>query len=543
MSGELPVKSQCLPFGQIPHSTRLFLDFLSYSPKVHSFYPHSPRFAEWMTDETANLRYEPARRARVADILEGQNKNWGASAQTLENIGRFRSGASAIVTGQQVALFGGPLFSIFKALTAVKLANEATSAGVEAVPIFWLAATDHDLAEANQVTMPGPDCSLQRLTVPTRAVPDAPVGTINFGPEIEPVMETAAAILGDSEVTSFLRDAYRPGENFGSGFARLFARLFAQWGVILLDGSDPEFHHMAEPIYRAAIERAAELDEALLARGKDLEAAGYHQQVKVTPTSALLFSLREGARVPVQRRSNGNSEFVIAEERLSRQELLHRIASTPQNFSANVLLRPVVQDYLLPTLAYTGGAAEVAYFAQAAVVYQALLGRVTPIVPRFSASIIEPKLQALLERYGLGLPDLFQGPEALREILAKRTLPQELQVAFDQADKAFAKSLATIRDALARLDKTLVEAASNAESKMRHQLEQLRSRAARAELRQSEILARHAELLGNALYPNKVLQEREIAGVYFVARHGTELLRNLYEGIHTDCLDHQVISL
>jgi bacillithiol biosynthesis cysteine-adding enzyme BshC len=313
--------------------------------------------------------------------------------------------------------------------------------------------------------------------------------------------------------------------------------------VILLDGSDPEFHHMAEPIYRAAIERAAELDEALLARGKDLDAAGYHQQVKVTPTSALLFTLREGARVPVQRRSNGNSEFVIAEERLSRQELLHRIASTPQNFSANVLLRPVVQDYLLPTLAYTGGAAEVAYFAQAAVVYQALLGRVTPIVPRFSASIIEPKLQALLERYGLGLPDLFQGPEALREILAKRTLPQELQVAFDQADKAFAKSLATIRDALARLDKTLVEAASNAESKMRHQLEQLRSRAARAELRQSEILARHAELLGNALYPNKVLQEREIAGVYFVARHGTELLRNLYEGIHTDCLDHQVISL
>jgi bacillithiol biosynthesis cysteine-adding enzyme BshC len=496
-----------------------------------------------MTDETANLRYEPARRARVADILEGQNKNWGASAQTLENIGRFRSGASAIVTGQQVALFGGPLFSIFKALTAVKLANEATSAGGEAVPIFWLAATDHDLAEANQVTMPGPDCSLQRLTVPTRAVPDAPVGTINFGPEIEPVVETAAAILGDSEVTSFLRDAYRPGENFGSGFARLFARLFAEWGVILLDGSDPEFHHMAEPIYRAAIERAAELDEALLARGKDLEAAGYHQQVKVTPTSALLFTLREGARVPVQRRSNGNSEFVIAEERLSRQELLHRIASTPQNFSANVLLRPVVQDYLLPTLAYTGGAAEVAYFAQAAVVYQALLGRVTPIVPRFSASIIEPKLQALLERYGLGLPDLFQGPEALREILAKRTLPQELQVAFDQADKAFAKSLATIRDALARLDKTLVEAASNAESKMRHQLEQLRSRAARAELRQSEILARHAELLGNALYPNKVLQEREIAGVYFVARHGTELLRNLYEGIHTDCLDHQVISL
>jgi bacillithiol synthase len=303
---------------------------------------------------------------------------------------------------------------------------------------------------------------------------------------------------------------------------------------------------MAEPIYRAAIERTAEIDEALLARGKDLEAAGYHQQVKVTPSSALLFTLRERARVAIHRRSNGNSdvvEFLVAEERISRQELLQRIASAPQNFSANVLLRPVVQDYLLPTLAYTGGAAEVAYFAQAAVVYQELLGRVTPIVPRCSASIVGSKLQALLERYGLGLPDLFRGPEALREILAQHTLPQEVQVAFDQADRAFAKSLATIRDSLARLDKTLIEATNNAESKVRHQLEQLRSRAARAELRQSEVLARHADLISNALYPNKTLQEREIAGIYFVARYGNEFLRNLYDSIHTDCFDHQVISL
>src|SRR4029077_2324117 len=151
MSGELPVKSQCLPFSQIPHTTRLFLDFLSYSPKIRPFYPRSPRFKDWAKDETLNLRYDPTRRSRVADILERQNRNWGASARTLKNIGRLRAGASAFVTGQQVAVFGGPMFSIFKALTAVKLADEATSVGTDAVPIFWLAATDHDLAEVNQV--------------------------------------------------------------------------------------------------------------------------------------------------------------------------------------------------------------------------------------------------------------------------------------------------------------------------------------------------------------------------------------------------------
>jgi bacillithiol biosynthesis cysteine-adding enzyme BshC len=449
------------------------------------------------------------------------------------------------VTGQQVGLFGGPAFSIFKALTTVKLADQATNGGVPCVPVFWLATEDHDLAEVNHVSLPGANGLPQRLTVPTEGLPDAPVSTIKFGAEIEPLVEAAAGLLGDSEATGFLRECHRPGETLGSAFARLFAKLFAGWGVILLDASDPELHAVVEPVFRAAIERAERLDDALLARGKTLESAGYHQQVKVTPSSTLLFTLRDGGRVPVHRRTNGSPQpdFLIGEEKVPQAELLRRIAAAPHHFSPNVLLRPVVQDYLLPTLTYTGGAAEVAYFAQAAVVYEALLGRVTPIVPRFSATIVEPKPESLLERYRLGLTDLFPGPESLREHLAAHALSQAVQAAFDNAGTDLEKALAAIRESLARLDNTLVDAANNAGSKMQHQLEQLRSRAARAELRHSEVLARHAELLSNALYPNKTLQEREIGGIYFVARHGLDLLRQLYDTIHTDCLGHQVITL
>jgi bacillithiol biosynthesis cysteine-adding enzyme BshC len=546
MSGDLPVKSQCLPFRQIPHTTPLFTDFLSWSPSIQPFYSRSPHFAEWLKDETSAVRYDSARRERVAAILERQNKAWGASPKTLENIARLRNGASAVVTGQQVGLFGGPLFSFFKALTTVKLASEATSAGFDSVPVFWLATTDHDLAEISHVSVLGADGSLQKLAAPTQGATDAPVGTVTFGPEIEPVVEAAAASLGDSEVTSFLRGSYRQGENFGSAFARLLSRLFADWGVVLLDASDPELQQIAQPIYLAAIERAAELDDALLARGKELEAAGYHQQVKVTPSSTLLFMLRNGARTPVHRRSNSGAaktDFLVGDETIPQADMLRHISAEPHLFSANVLLRPVVQDYLLPTLAYVGGAAEVAYFGQGAVVYKALLGRVTPILPRFSATIVEAKPQALLERYGLTVPDIFRGPEALRESLAKHILPADLQSAFEQANASLKKSLAAIQQSLERLDKTLVEAAANAGSKMQHQLEQLRSRAARAELRQSEVLSRHAELLGNALYPDKVLQEREIGGIYFAARHGARLLKDLYDTIRTDCLDHQIISL
>jgi bacillithiol biosynthesis cysteine-adding enzyme BshC len=463
----------------------------------------------------------------------------------LENIARLRAGASAMVTGQQVGLFGGPAFALYKALSAVKLANETASAGIDCVPVFWLATSDHDLAEVNHISIPGPDADLRRLTTTTQGLPDAPVGTVTFGPEVTAVVEEAAELLGDPEIGRLLRESYRPGENFGSAFARLFTRLFGDWGVIFLDACDPELSRIAAPMYRAALEGGADLTDALLARGKELDTAGYHQQAKVTPASTLLFGLRDGSRIPIQRRANGNAEadFVIGTEVVSRTELLRRLSAEPEHFSPNVLLRPVVQDYLLPTLAYTGGAAETAYFAQAAVVYTALLGRVTPVVPRFSATIVEEKPAGLLQRYGIKLSDLFRGPESVRELLATRNLPQELQQAFDEAGANLEKSLAAISEALQRLDKTLVDAANNAGGKMQYQLSQLRARAARAELRQSEILGRHAELLDHLLYPKKTLQEREIAGVYFLAKHGTQLLQQLYDSVQIECLDHQVITL
>jgi bacillithiol biosynthesis cysteine-adding enzyme BshC len=542
------VKSHCLPFSQIPHTTRLFADFLAYQPAIQPFYPRSPYFQDWSKEEAAKISYDSSRRERVAAILERQNKSWGASEKTLANLDRLRRGAVAVVTGQQVGLFGGPMFGIYKALTAVKLAEQATVAGVDAVPVFWLATYDHDLAEVNHVSIPGPDGALQVLTTTSHDVPGAPVSAVRLGEEILPLVDQAAQLLGDSEAAQFLRESYRPGESLGTAFARFYARVFADWGVILLDASDAEIDRVAAPIYRAAVERADELAAALLARGAVLEAAGYHQQVKVTSSSVLLFTMQDGARTPIHRRGQGNSaEFVIGSdagaEKLSQGELLGRIASSPELFSPNVLLRPVVEDYLLPTLAYTGGAAETAYFAQAGAVYEALLGRVTPIVPRFSATIVEPKMQRLIERHGITVPDLFAGPEALRRQLAERGLPADLQAAFEAARKSMDSHLSEIKEKLVTLDRTLVDAADTARSKVEYQLERLQSQAARAEAQKSELVTRHAESLSQALYPDKGLQERGVGGIYFLARYGREFLQQLYDAIQTDCHDHQIVEL
>jgi bacillithiol biosynthesis cysteine-adding enzyme BshC len=545
MCGELPMKAQCLPFQQIPHSTRLFLDYLSYAPSVRGMYPRPPIFSEWVKEESQRVVYDAARRGKVSEILERQNRAWGASAKTLANIERLRRGALTAVTGQQVALFGGPLFSILKALTAVKLAEQATAAGVDCVPVFWLATEDHDLAEVNHVALTSEHGLPERLVVESHAVADAPVGTVKFGPEIEAVVERAAGLLGDSEVATWLRAAYRPGESLGSAFALLFARLFADWGVILLDPANKDFHDLAKPLFRAAIERSSELDDALLARGKALEAAGYHQQVKVTSATTLLFEVKNGARTVVRRRTNGGNsgDFAVGEERISPQELVARIKSAPEQFNPNALFRPVLQDYLLPTLVYTGGAAEVAYFAQSAVVYEKLLGRVTPILPRFSATLLEAKPERILTRYQLGLPDVFLGPERVREAIAARSLPPDLQARFSEAYASAEQSMATVRESLGKLDATLIEAADRARIRMWYQINQLQRRASRAELLRNEVITRHADAVSYALFPHKALQEREVAGVSFVARYGPELLTNLYQHIHPDCHDHQVLEV
>jgi bacillithiol synthase len=539
------LRTECLPFTLIPHTTPLFTDLLYNYPKVRQFFPRSPDLAQWAKEEAGLIRYESGRRRNVAAILERQNRAWGASPETLKNLERLRAGACCVVTGQQVGLFGGPLYAIFKALGAIRLAEKATELGADCVPVFWLATEDHDLAEVNHTTLLAGDGSLQPVATGTRGAPDAPVSEIRLGEEIREALGKAAAALGDSEIADLLRRCYQPGETLGSAFARLFSALAGRWGVVMLDASDPELHALAQPIYHAAIERAEELDQALLERDRELLSTGYHDQVKVTELSTLLFTIQNGSRVVIHR-ANGvarAADFRIGEEKMRREELLGRIDAEPQHFSANVLLRPVVQDYLLPTLAYTGGPAECAYFAQAAVVYEKLSGRVTPAVPRFSATLMEPKAASLLERYGLRLIDVFEGPERLREALAERALPPDLKAAFEAAEKSLDQGLARIVASLEHLDTTLVDAAQNAGSKMHYQLDRLQGKAARAELLRNEVLDRHATLLNNLLFPHKELQEREIAGMSFLARHGMDLLERLYQAANSGCPDHQVIYL
>jgi bacillithiol synthase len=534
------VTLDCIPFSSIPHTSKLFEDFLSNFPKTSTFY-RRPLGADWLADEARQVRYDEARRRRVVDVLEAQNRNWGAGKPTLDLIERFRAGAVALVTGQQVGLFGGPLYSILKAVTVIRTARDLNAAGTPAVPIFWLATEDHDLAEVNHALLPSQNGELRTVGSEFRGTrANSPVGEVEFTNEITEVAKAAAELLGESEIADFVLDSYKPGETFGSAFARLFSKIFADIGLILLDPLAPEYHRIAASVLVKAAEQAVEIDHALLERGKQLRDAGYHEQVKVTPESTLLFSIAGGERQVIHLANGG---FMIGAEKIARDELLQRIGEHPEDFSPNVLLRPVVQDYLLPTVTYYGGPAELAYFAQAAVVYEKLASRVTPVQPRFSATLVDKRMQRLLERYKLDLSKLFHGVENLKECLAGKVLPAELHNNFEEAHSAVDGAMEAVKKSLQQLDPTLVDSAERATRKMKYQLTRLHGRAARAELRRNAQLTRDADMLLTHLFPAKELQEREIAGVYFLAREGRNLLDTFLEAAGNPCPSHQLIYL
>ncbi len=518
-----------IAFGDIPHSSPIFLDYLYQFDRVSRFYAPPDSAGKSVAEHDAG------RRARMADILERQNRGWGPlTAAQEKNLGRFRAGASAVVSGQQVSLFGGPLYALLKTLTAIKLARswsekwseKSATGNADFVPIFWLATEDHDLAEVNHGNLPSPSGALTRFFTNSSGASNAPMSAVTLNSEITSVVEAAAQMLGNSDVAGYLRAAYVPGQTMGSAFARLWTSIFSAYGLLLLDPSDPEVHAVASPLLVGAIERSAELNEGLLERGRELEALHYHPQVKVTASSTSLFVTQGGSRLPVRR---AGDEFGVGHQRFMVAELAELARAHPEQLSGSVLLRPVIQDFLLPTAAYVGGPAEVAYFAQASVNHEKLLGRRTLVLPRISATLVDPKISKRMQRYGLTLQDTFGGVEHTRELIAARSLPRDLNSLFDRAVAGMDGTLDEIKSSLANVDKTLVASGERAQGRLRYQLERLRKRAARAHLRLQEQGERHAEEIVQAVYPHKNLQEREIMGVYFLARYGMPLLDRLLE--------------
>jgi bacillithiol biosynthesis cysteine-adding enzyme BshC len=529
-----------IPFRRLPHQPKLFVRLIDDYSSVERFYAHPPNM-DAVKEVASSLEYPAERRREVAAVLREQNAAFGANAAAMSNLEKLERGAVAVVSGQQVGLFGGPAYAVYKALTAIRLAEELSEAGIPAVPIFWMATEDHDLDEVRHVTW-FDSGKLVRFELPGGGA--KPVGDVRLGPAISDHVKKAASLLSgpaSETLSQLLQQSYQPEETYGSAFGKLFAQLFAEQGLILLDPLDARLHRIAAPLYTKALQDRDELNEKLLQRGKELEGAGYDVQVKVTARSTLLFTIRDGVRQPV---AASNAHFKSGDASWTREEALRLVDSSPEMFSANALFRPVVQDYLLPTAAYLGGPAEIAYFAQSSVIYEHVLGRMPVILPRAGFTILDAKAEKLLQKYGLCIENLWAGPQELRRKMESVSVPPALAENFDRDKAQMESTLAELGAQIEKLDPTLAGAVATARNKIGFQLEKLRRKTGRALDQRSGLLAEHERFLENLLYPNKALQSRELCFLPFLARWGMEGLTELQKLSGSDTLgEHRIVRI
>lgn len=532
--------ADCYPVTLVPGQSRLYLDFCADAGSIRRFYASLPWDGGWQQRPAV-----PAHWPEVVRLIAAQNPG-PATAKTIEALA---GGAGTVLTGQQVTLFGGPLFTPFKMATVVARARQGTRAGRPHVPIFWLASEDHDFAEVNHVLFPGRR-GMERLEY--AAEPDAarPVGGLTLDESIVPLVERAQEMLGASEAGDALSAAYQPGKTLAQAYAEFYVRMFAAQGLLMLDASGREFHRLGAPVLRAGIERADEFHAALLERNAALEAVGYHAQVAVTEQSTLLFLVDEktGARVALKRteRSAGEPDGIwqAGNAKYSTAELLGILAAEPERISPSALLRPVFQDYLLGTSLIVGGPAEIAYFGQSEVLYRQILGRQTTAEPRFSATLIEPNVAELMDRHGLTLEQLLREDEqSLGKMLADRAMPSEGRRRLEAAGKALDAEMEPLVEWMRTLDEGLGKSAETAASKMQYQMSRLRTMAENFQLQKQASLTKHAQTLATALCPGGVRQERVHAAAYYFARYGVELAERLCEGAGKQCPGHAVLWL
>ena len=535
------MECHCIRAVDVPHTTALYSSYLQDFASVADFYTHRPDF-ETIWRLAADNHPDRAARRNLAEILRIQNRSFGNDASVDSALDRFSSGAVAIVTGQQVGLFSGPSFTIYKALTAIRVAEELKAVGTPAVPIFWLATEDHDLAEVNHCFWPSREGE-QKIDLPSPDHDGSRAGEVLLGEAARLAVELATANLqgpAADEIRNALVNAYSPSDTYGSSFGKLFARLFAGKGLILLDPISEELHRLAEPLYRAALERHTELNQQLVARSTELARRGFHAQVKVADGSTPVFLNLEGKRLPVRAR---NDAFVAGRRSLSRSDVLELLARSPLDFSPNVLLRPVIQDGLLSTVAYIAGPSEIAYFAQASVIYNRLLGRMPVVLPRASFTLVDAHSARLLRKYNLDFADVLQGQANVRAKMEGQLLPRTLTRRFETGEKSLRKMLSELREHVTRVDQTLGGAIDTAESKMLFQFSKLKEKAAHATAVRTSILDAHERELVAQLYPHGELQERHHCFLPMLALQGMELLDDLTRRIELGGAKHQVLYL
>ena len=529
-----------------PGIRRLAGDYAYAFASLAPFYEGDPARPEAWASAIARAQAHPRDLAAITDVIAAQQQRRGAPPEARAALDRLRQDRSvAVVTGQQAGAFGGPLYTLLKAVTALRLAARVRQEHqVPAVAVFWIDSEDHDWDEVASCTVLDADVQARTVRLPDPAgAGTTPVGWLPLAEGVTATLDDLAAALPQTEFTASLmtrlRSSYKPGVTTSDAFGRVLEFVLGEFGLVVYDAADAAAKPPVRDVFAREVQFAGRTAELALDAGEQLVRLGYHAQVSAHADGLSLFAL-DGGRHPIR---FADGVFRAGDREWSQPALLAEVRSNPAGFSPNVLLRPIVQDTLFPTIAYVAGPNELAYLGQLKPVY-AHFGVPMPLmVPRVSATLLDSAGVRFLARHEVALESLHAQDESVLNRLLEAALPGAVEAAHQAAVAALEGPMQALARAVPAIDPTLEGAARSVAGKISHELQGLHTKIIHAAKRRDETLRRQFTRTRAQAFPNGHAQERTIGFVSFLNRYGQGLVDHLVRELPIDAGAHWVVTV
>jgi bacillithiol synthase len=508
--------------------SKLVQDYLQERPEALRFYGRSPfRLQDFRSKlERVDARFTLERRQVAARVVTP------SSSAAAARLARYvEEGGAMVTTGQQAGFLTGPLYTICKALAAVALARHLErELGVLVLPVFWVASEDHDWAEVNHAVVLDRKRRPHRFELQSEDRRPLPMSDRVLEGELDRICDEIAQATGVEEVNrtqvNRILDAYRSGGSVAGAFETALRNLLSEFDILFVDAANPELKNASLPTLREALLNAEAHEDLLRTRSRAVQESGYGAQVAVLEGATNVFHQSEFGRHRLYRRGE---DFLIRERRqvIARSDVLDELEREPRRFSPNVFLRPVVESQIFPTLAYVGGPGELAYFAQLSALFPAY-GIESPVpVPRFSADVVEPGTQRLLEALDLELEELAQPRDVLIDRVARREMPGGVGEALDRVrQEALSGFERLIREADA-FQPGLSPTLGASRNRVLAELQRAERKIVRALKRGDRESLQQLERLLETLRPSGIPQDRVLNVLSFLGRYGPHFLREV----------------
>jgi bacillithiol biosynthesis cysteine-adding enzyme BshC len=521
-------------------------DYAFNFARLDGLYAGNPTDPAAWRETVARVQSQQRDRSTIASVIRAQQDARNAPAEARTAAARLADTKTvAVVTGQQAGVFGGPLFTLLKAITALQLARRTErELNVPAVAIFWVEAEDHDWEEIRRCTVLDAEFQPRTITLAdVEGAGDLPVAALRLDERVEQSIEELAAILPQTEYSSdtlaAIRSAWRPGAAMGRAFAAWLESLLGPQGLIVFESADPEAKPLVADVFTRELTAPGQTAALAAAAGAALTARGHAPQVIPQPDSVSLFSL-DGGRRAIRRQAD---QLVVGDRTVSSDTLAREAAAAPAGFSPNVLLRPIVQDTLFPTICYVAGPSELAYLGQLRGVYERFGVPMPLMYPRATATLLDSGASRFLNKYHLPFEALHASDESALNRLLEAQLPATVEQSLRDAADQIRASMQRVTDALPSLDPTLQGAARTTLGKMEHDLRSLHSKVIHAAKRRDETLRRQFTRAQSQAFPEGHPQERTLGCVYFLNKYGPGLVTRLFEDLPLELGQHWLITV